>query len=73
MQQPLSASVMVANDIPTLHIMEAYQDASCHEETLLHHYRLDTVEDNESMSGTVQLPHSPGQDSFALLAVDSTP
>lgn len=73
MQQPLSASVMVANDIPTLHIMEAYQDASCHEETLLHHYRLDTVEDNESMSGTVQLPHTPGQDSFALLAVDSTP
>ena len=60
-QHALSASVIVANDIPMLHIMEAYQDATCHEASVLRHFRLDTVEDDQSMPASLQLPHSLGE------------
>ena len=63
-QHALSASVVVANDIPMLHVMEAYQDATCHEMSTLRHFRLDTVEDDQSMPASLQLPHSPGKDRF---------
>ncbi len=59
-QHSLSASVVVANDIPMLHVMEAYQVATCHEVSALRHFRLDTVEDDQSMPASLQLPHSPG-------------
>ena len=65
-QQSLSANVIVANDIPTLHVMEARQGATCREVSALRHFRLDTVEDNQSMPGSLQLPHSPGIDPFRL-------
>lgn len=60
-QHALSASVIVANDIPMLHIMEARQDATCREMSALRHFRLDTVEDDQSMPASLQLPHSPGR------------
>ena len=60
-QHSLSASVIVANDIPMLYIMEAYQDASCCEVSMLRHFRLDTVEDDQSMPASLQLPHSSGK------------
>ncbi|CAL5224911.1 g7676 [Coccomyxa viridis] len=59
-QHALSASVIVANDIPMLHVMEAYQNATCHEVSALRHFRLDTVEDDQSMPTSLQLPHSAG-------------
>ncbi len=60
-QHALSASVIVANDIPMLHVMEAYQNATCHEVSALRHFRLDTVEDDQSMPTSLQLPHSAGK------------
>ena len=60
-QHALSASVIVANDIPMLHTMEAYQDATCHKMSVLRHFRLDTVEDDQSMPASLQLPHSQGK------------
>ena len=60
-QHTLSASVLVASDIPMLHIMEAYQDATHREASMLRHFRLDTVEDDQSMPASLQLPHASGE------------
>ena len=60
-EKSLSASVIVANDTPMLHIMESCRDVACPEICVLRHYRVDTVEDSESMPGSLQLPHSPGK------------
>ena len=44
-----------------LHIMEAYQDATHREASMLRHFRLDTVEDDQSMPASLQLPHASGE------------
>ena len=61
MQGPwtLSASVTVAEDIPVLRSFEAAA-SSCRERTELRAYRLDTVEDDETMISSLPLPTSPG-------------
>ena len=61
-QQGLSASVIVANDIPMLLVMEACQDRQCPEVSELRQYRLDTVDDTERMPGSLQLPQSQGKE-----------
>ena len=53
---------MVANDIPMLLVMEACQERHCPEVSELRQYRLDTVDDTESMPGSLQLPQSPGEE-----------
>lgn len=61
MQGPwtLSASVTVAEDIPVLRAFEAAA-SDCGERTELRAYRLDTVEDDETMISSLPLPTSPG-------------
>ena len=61
-QQGLSASVIVANDIPMLLVMEACQDRQCPEVSELRQYRLDTVDDTERMPGSLQLLQSQGKE-----------
>ena len=71
-EKSLSASVIVANDSPILHIMESCWDVARPEVSVLRHSRVDTVEDSESMPGSLQLPHSPGKLEFEFGCQRST-